>query len=257
MCEETPVTWYPKFGHKCNADGTGEDPVEFWLGWLASASCIGLFMSPIPQVMMKIVKNKTTGQFPDMPYLVSLTNCTLWVMYALPQKLTQCFAINALGLVLNSLWLIIFLMYTERRAALIAKIVAVFAVILAVFAAGAIVKATSGDEATANSIVGDVADIFNIGMYGAPLAAVGTVVQTRSVETLPILMVLGCLLASIMWGTYGKWIGDYHVGIPNDIGVVLGMVQVIVWLKYRNATPTDMHAKLADGGAKVADASQA
>jgi len=80
---------------------------------------------------------------------------------------------------------------------------------------------------------------------------VGTVVATRSVETLPILMVLGCLLASILWGTYAKFIGDYHMGIPNDIGVMLALVQIIVWLKYRNATPIEARDKLVDAGAKV------
>lgn len=250
-CVESPANWYPKFGHKCT-DGA-ENPVEFWLGWAASASCIGLFCAPIPQVIMKVIKSKTTGQFPDMPYLVSLVNCALWVMYAIPQQLTQCFAINALGVVLNVAWICVFFVYTDNRKVMGAKITLVLAVIGAVFAIGEIMQWS--DAGT--GIVGDVADIFNIGMYGAPLAAVSTVVATRSVETLPILMVLGCLLASIMWGTYAKWIGDYHVGIPNDIGVMLGAIQVIVWLKYKNATPDAARDKLVEAGAKVADESQA
>jgi len=253
-CVEAAKNFYPKFGQQCTPNGE-DDPTAGALGWIASASCIGLFMSPIPQVIMKVVKSKTTGQFPDTPYLVSLVNCALWVMYAIPKRLIQCFAINALGAVLNIAWIGVFVAYTENKRNLLLKIVAVCVVIGAVFATQ---LGLGWDSTTATGVTGDVADIFNIGMYGAPLAAVGTVVATRSVETLPILMVIGCLFASILWGTYAKWIGDYHVGIPNDIGVMLALVQIIVWLKYRNATPIDAaRDKLIDGGAKVADETQA
>merc|ERR1712232_343729 len=101
--------------------------------------------------------------------------------------------------------------------------------------------------------IGNIGLIFNVLMYGGPMAALGTVVATRSVDTLPITMVIACLLASFLWGCYGKWVGDYVIGIPNDIGVVLAIVQVIIWMKYRNATPVEDQDKLLDGGVKVAD----
>jgi len=246
-CVEAAKNFYPKFGQQCTPDG-GDDPTAAALGWIASASCIGLFMSPVPQVIMKVIKSKTTGQFPDTPYLVSLVNCALWCMYAIPKRLTQCLAINGLGVVLNVMWICVFVVYTEKKTNLMIKIAAVLAVIGTVFA---IQMGLGWNEDTATGVTGDVADVFNIGMYGAPLAAVGTVVATRSVETLPILMVLGCMLASILWGTYAKFIGDYHMGIPNDIGVMLASVQIIVWLKYRNATPIEARDKLVDAGAKV------
>jgi len=224
------------------------------MGWIASASVTGLFLSPIPQVIMKVIQNKTTGQFSDVPYLVSLVNCALWVMYALPKNLTQSLATNVVGASLNIAWICVFMVYTENRKNLIAKVSAVVVVVGAVLA----VQLVMGPKTdSASSVVGDVADIFNIGMYGAPLASLGTVVATRSVETLPIIMVLMTLVASMAWGIYAKWIGDYHMGIPNDIGVLLAIVQVIVWLKYRNASSDAARDKLVDGGAKVADETQA
>jgi len=255
MCDEIPEGWYPKFGHKCNEAGTGDDAVATALGWIASASVVGLFISPIPQVMMKVVKAKSTGQFSDLPYLLSLTNCTLWVLYAMPAGLFQPLFVNCVGAGLNVIWLAIFMIYTDSKLILALKILAVIAVCAAAEAVY-LIMGSNGLDGTA--IVGDVADVFNIGMYGSPLAAVGTVFATRSVETLPIGMVSMTLIASALWGTYGKWIGDWHVGVPNDIGVLLAIVQVIVYLKFRNATPIDpARDKLVDGGMKVADETQA
>jgi len=251
-------------GQKCACDIPGpgctgtDDPTQFWLGWIASASVIDLFISPIPQVMCKVIGAKTTGQFADLPYLLSLTNCTLWVMYAIPQNLTQPFVVNAAGMALNITWLVIFMIYTDTRLMLALKILAVIAVCGATQGIYEIMTRSGAEQETAASVVGDIADVFNIGMYGSPLAAVGTVFATRSVETLPILMVSMTLVASALWGLYGKWIGDWHVGVPNDIGVLLAIVQIIVWLKFRNATPIDAaRDKLVDGGNKVADETQA
>jgi solute carrier family 50 protein (sugar transporter) len=179
-------------------------------------------------------------------------------MYAIPQSLTQPFVVNAAGMALNIAWLVVFMIYSDTRLKLALKILAVIAVCGATEGIYLIMMANGSAQDTAASIVGDIADVFNIGMYGSPLAAVGTVFATRSVETLPILMVSMTLVASALWGLYGKWIGDWHVGVPNDIGVLLAIVQIIVWLKFRNATPIDAaRDKLVDGGNKVADETQA
>lgn len=207
--------------------------------------------------MIPVIKNKTVGDFTDVPFLLTMINCTLQVFYQFPLGNMDPFEINVLGMVLNVIWLSVFVIYNNNRKVLLAKIVGVVVICAAIEGVSLIMQATGSTEAQGIQMVGNIAVIFNIGMYGAPLAALGTVIATRSVATLPVSMVLACLLASFLWGLYGKWLGDYVIGIPNDIGVMLALVQVIVWLKYKNASPVEARDKLIDGGAKVADESQA
>jgi len=254
------MSWYPQFC-PCDVGQTEEQCKDMCkhnltssiMGYVAMASCVYLFMSPIP-TMRKIMEQKGVGQFPDTPYIVALTNCTLWIIYALLQDLTQPLYTNVLGAVLNVIWIGFFLTYqTPRgRMLLIAKVVGLgsfCAIILA------IALSIGGETSEGQQVVGISADIFNAGMYGAPLAALSVVISTRSVECLPLPMVLGCLLASACWGTYAKWIGDYNMGLPNDAGLFLGVIQLIIYMKYRNASPDLAREKLVDGGEKVAGGS--
>lgn len=261
-CVEPEASFYPKFGNKCDCGGVagchgGTDPTLWWIGKAADLSCVYLFAAPLLQVMIPVVKNKTVGDFTDVPFLLTMINCTLQVLYQFPLGNMDPFEINVLGMVLNTIWLSVFVIYNNNRKVLLAKIVGVVVICVAIEGVSLIMQATGSTEAQGIQMVGNLAVIFNIGMYGAPLAALGTVIATRSVATLPVSMVLACLLASFLWGLYGKWLGDYVIGIPNDIGVMLAIVQVIVWLKYKNASPIAARDKLIDGGAKVADESQA
>jgi len=258
-CVESVAGWYPKFGHKCNPNGDGsDDPVAAAMGWISMAACVFLFLSPVPTIR-KVTANKTAGAFSDTPYIVGLTNCMLWNIYALMQGLTQPLYTNVLGAVCNSIYIGFFLVFHENRnrMMLIAKVTFLAVLVGVVFAASQIVLAQGGSADLSNQIVGISADFFNAGMYGAPLAALSVVIATRSVETMPLAMTLGCLVASLCWGTYAKWIGDYNMGLPNDAGLMLGIVQLIVYFKYRNASPDVAREKLVDGGDKVAAEAQA
>jgi len=257
-CVEPEPSFYPKFGHKCNPNGDGSgDPTLWWIGKAADLSCVYLFAAPLLQVILPVIKNKTTGDFTDIPFVLTMINCTLQVFYQFPNRNMDAFEINVLGMALNTAWLVVFFIYNDNRKMISAKILGLILTCAAVEGISMIMQANGSTEAQGVQMVGNIAVIFNIGMYGAPLAALGTVIATRSVDTLPITIVLACLLASFLWGLYGKWLGDYVIGIPNDIGVILAVVQVIIWAKYRNATPVQARDKLLDGGAKVADETQA
>lgn len=242
------MSWYPCFCPNGPSDECNNGTVASAMGYISMASCVYLFMSPIP-TMRKIAAQKTPGDFPDTPYIVALTNCVLWIIYALLKGLAQPLYTNVLGAALNVAWIIVFLMYHDgkNRMMLLGKVTVLMAVCGAALTAALVIGGTNGQQ-----VVGITADIFNAGMYGAPLAALSIVISTRSVECLPFPMVLGCFIASLCWGTYAKWIGDYNMGLPNDAGLILGVVQMIIYAKYRNASPDQREPKLLDGDGKVA-----
>merc|ERR1719240_605131 len=137
---------------------------------------------------------------------------------------------------------------SKHRMMLLGKVLVLAALCGSVLTAALVID---GGKSQGQQVIGITADIFNAGMYGAPLAALSVVISTRSVECLPFPMVLGCFIASGCWGTYAKWIGDYNMGLPNDAGLILGVVQMIIYAKYRNASPDQREPKLLDGDGKV------
>mmetsp|Transcript_935 Transcript_935/g.1378 ORF Transcript_935/g.1378 Transcript_935/m.1378 type:complete len:95 (-) Transcript_935:80-364(-) len=69
-------------------------------------------------------------------------------------------------------------------------------------------------------------------MYGAPLGAARRVINTRSVESMPIALSVAGLASSILWALYATLLSDRWVGIPNYIGTVLGLIQIAIYLMY-------------------------
>lgn len=201
--------------------------------------------------MSRMYREKSSGQFSDTPYVVALANCVLWIIYTLKQPgRIQPLVTNGFGAVCQITYVVFFLALhpANKRKILMLKML-----VLVIGGAALLAVAQSMEEAASINVIGITADIFNAGMYAAPLGAIGTVVQTRSVDSMPLGLTLGCLFASIMWGTYAKWVGDGFMGLPNDAGLMLGIAQVIIYMKYRTPTKDLTAEKLVSSGVKVAD----
>lgn len=241
------MSWYPQIGES-------EGIVYQVLGWGSMASCIFLFTAPLT-TMRTMFEHKSVLQFSDTPYVVSMANCVLWIIYTLytPGRI-QPLATNGFGALMQTIYIVFFLVYHTKtdRARLTLKLSVLLAGGVILVSVAQFICHTVEDR---ENIVGVVADIFNVGMYGAPLSVMGTVMKTKSVECMPLGLTLGTVFASIMWGTYAKWVGDGFMGLPNDLGLLLGVAQVLLYLKYR--TPVkDVDAKtgLVNSTAKIVDA---
>jgi len=220
--------WYPKLGDDSGA-------VYQILGWLAFCSCIYLFGSPLT-TCWSIRKNASTMSYSDTPYVVSLINCILWIVYSyITGGRFQAFVTNVFGAVMELFFICVFLYYHPwaKRKWLLLKVLLValgFGTLAAV--------CSSFSTHTTEDVVGIVADVFNALMYGAPLGVMFTVIKTRSVESMPLGLTVGCLFASLCWGSYALWVGDAFMGLPNDVGVFLGIGQVVLYTCYRKSPGT-------------------
>ena len=46
------------------------------------------------------------------------------------------------------------------------------------------------------------------------------------------------MIASSCWTTYGIYLADFNVMFPNCVGVILAIVQILVYLNYKRRYPT-------------------
>lgn len=76
-------------------------------------------------------------------------------------------------------------------------------------------------------------------MFGSPLAALRTVLQTKSAKSIPLPFTLATVLNCFLWSVFGVMeLNDKNVFVPNLLGLGLGLWQVILKIIYGDGTGT-------------------
>ncbi|KAL2468617.1 Nodulin MtN3 family protein [Forsythia ovata] len=139
------------------------------------------------------------------------------------------------------------------RIMIISKFTAKTAIVAAILDVGFLVAAISvayfllqGDMRI--NVTGFMCSGLNIIMYGSPLAAMRSVVTMKSVDYMPFLLSFFLFLNGGIWTFYACLVHDWFLGVPNAIGFVLGMAQLVLYAIYRNPKATkQLAADLEDG----------
>ncbi|KZV43923.1 hypothetical protein F511_33601 [Dorcoceras hygrometricum] len=112
--------------------------------------------------------------------------------------------------------------------------------VLLVFCLTAILSAfVIHDHHHRKMFVGSVGLAASIAMYGSPLVVMKQVIQTKSVEFMPFYLSLFSFLASSLWMAYGLLSHDLFLASPNLVGSPLGILQLLLYCKYRKVGITE------------------
>ncbi|KAJ4729196.1 Bidirectional sugar transporter SWEET [Melia azedarach] len=209
------------------------------VGIIGNVVSFGLFLSPAP-TFWRIIKRKDVEEFHPYAYIATCLNCMLWIFYGLPvihPDSTLVVTINAVGLVLELIYLSIFCWYDRQKKG--RKVVAlglsgevIFVAIVAMIALLAF-----HTHKTRSMFVGILCDIFNIIMYGSPLTIWHKVIKTKSVEYMPFFLSLANFSNGCIWTAYALIKLDYYILISNGLGAILGLIQLVIYACYYKMTP--------------------
>ena len=88
---------------------------------------------------------------------------------------------------------------------------------------------------TAEDIIGRVGVFFCIILFGSPLSKMKEVIQMQSAESIPLPFTFACVSNCFLWVVYG-WFetDDFNVYFPNFLGFLLGLIQVVLKVLYRD-----------------------
>ncbi|XP_027343196.1 bidirectional sugar transporter SWEET4-like [Abrus precatorius] len=206
-----------------------------------------LFLSPVP-TFMEIWRKGSVEQFSPAPYLATLVNCMVWTLYGLPMVHPHSLlvvTINGSGCVIEIIYVTLFLIYSNRSKRL--KVFLWLLVELIFITALTLVTLTLVHSLKKRSaIVGTTCILFNIMMYASPLAVMKLVIKTKSVEYMPFFISLASFGNGVAWTTYALIRFDPFITIPNGLGTLFAVAQLILYATYYKSTKRQIAARKAN-----------
>ncbi|THF95645.1 hypothetical protein TEA_015255 [Camellia sinensis var. sinensis] len=176
------------------------ETIRTTVGIIGNVISFFLFLSPVP-TFFKIIKAKSVQEFKADPYVATVLNCALWVIYGLPfvhPDSLLVITINGTGLVIELAYVLIFITYSDwqkRRKIILALFLEIIFVVFIFFITMTFLHTTQARS----MLIGILCLVFNIVMYTAPLT----------------------------------------VMIPNGLGTLSGAIQLILYATYYKTTNWD------------------
>ncbi|KDO76618.1 hypothetical protein CISIN_1g044881mg, partial [Citrus sinensis] len=207
-----------------------------------------LFLSPVP-TFVEIVKKGTVEQYSAAPYLATLLNCMVWVLYGLPMVHPHSIlviTINGSGTAIEVVYIILFVLHSDKKKRIKVMLVVLVEVIFVALVALLVLTLLHSTKQRSMA-VGIICILFNIMMYASPLSVMKLVITTKSVEYMPFFLSLMSLANGIAWTTYAFLPFDQFIAIPNGLGTLLGVAQVILYACYYKSTKRQMAARQGKG----------
>jgi len=211
------------------------------LGWLAIPATVMLFLSPV-EVIRKVVKEKDVGGFSPVPYLATLMNCSIWMMYGLTKgNLMQLLVINAFGKSTAVVYLGFFLWYSREKIQLVMQIAGTVAGVITLWFISVALRAKI-DQVFLLGVFGTVAGAL---MFSGPLAVASEVIRTKSVKYMPLMPSVFALVATSLWSSFAVLKGDTFILLGNAPGFVLAVLQLALYFKYSTPDSDEKTALMA------------
>ncbi|KAM7251404.1 hypothetical protein ACFE04_023287 [Oxalis oulophora] len=211
----------------------GGSPLAVTIGILGNFISVLVYLAPVT-TFYRICKKKSTESFSSLPYLVALFSSMLWLYYALLRGDFLLITINSFGCVVETIYIALYLIYApkqKRKTTLIIIVIMNLGMFCLIFLT---VHHLSKGLHRAN-ILGWLCMTFSICVFAAPFTIVAKVVRTKSVEFMPFTLSLFLTISAVMWFTYGLFLKDMCIALPNVVGFFLGLIQMILYAVYRNA----------------------
>ncbi|KAF2305368.1 hypothetical protein GH714_004317 [Hevea brasiliensis] len=203
-----------------------------------------LFLSPIP-TFRRIIRSRSTEQFSGLPYIYALLNCLICLWYGMPivsPGIILVATVNSIGAIFQLTYISIFIWYADKgrklkMSGLLAAVFAVFAVIVFV--------SVNFFNSQARQIFDGYLSVFSlISMFASPLCVINLVIKTRSVEYMPFYLSLATLVMSVSFFSYGMLKFDPFIYVPNGIGTILGICQLVLYSYYSSKYGEDLREPL-------------
>ncbi|KAL5791549.1 hypothetical protein ACOSP7_000143 [Xanthoceras sorbifolium] len=197
-------------------------------------------VAPLP-TFYQIYKKKSSEGFQSVPYVIALLSAMLWMYYALLKtEALFLITINSFCCVIQTAYIAAYLFYAPKKDRILTlKLLLLFNV----FGFGTIALLTFflANGTNRLKILGYICMAFSLSVFVAPLCILRKVIRTKSVEFMPFTLSFFLTLGAVTWFLYGLLIKDLNIALPNVLGFIFGVLQMVLYMIYRNPKIVQLH----------------
>ncbi|XP_021286168.1 bidirectional sugar transporter SWEET10-like [Herrania umbratica] len=208
-------------------------PWTFVFGVLGNVVSFLVSLAPLP-TFYQIYTKRTSEGFQSIPYVVSLFSAMLWIYYALLKKdAVLLITINTFCCFIQTFYIVAYFYYAPKKE----KVMTVKLILLFnIFGFGVIFLSTFflQNPLTRLHVLGYICMAFALSVFVAPLCILRKVIKTKSVEYMPFTLSVFLTLGAVMWFFYGLLLKDMNIAVPNVLGFIFGILQMILYAIYKN-----------------------
>lgn len=201
-------------------------------GLAAPIASIFVSLSPFPTVQ-KILKDKSVGDLPLLPYSSLVANCFIWMTYGILKSEAKVWSCNSFSTILGIYYFASFAKFSPKASPTLPGSVAMHfkATVGTILTTLAI--AASMSKTKAASILGSAGVAICIALFASPLAALKTVFKTKSAESIPLPFAIAATVNCVFWFVTGWFdMKDMNIWLPNGLGLACGLLQIALKLIY-------------------------
>ena len=195
---------------------------------------IAVFMAPLPTIS-QIKRDGRVGDLPLLPYSSMILSGFLWTVYGKLKGEPSVWASNAVGLILGLYYFYGFTQFApkEESSPTLPGSVKHHKMVIWSTVIGTMLLYMSGSS-LAGRIIGFAAVMLYLALSASPLAAVQTVLRTKSAQAIPLPFVLASICSCFCWTVFGFFkMNDPNVYLTSGIGLTFGIMQAALKLIYR------------------------
>lgn len=203
-------------------------------GWIGNIFSVVFFSAPIFSIIDLVRGKISHTAIPALLYIFSILNCLLWTSYGILRSAPQMYVCNTIGASITFIWIVIYLIYCVQKKPLY-FVGALFVVVDLMFQVVFFSFYIGQRSETLKKMISYVAMVINIVMYAAPGEKMFTVYKTNNYQLLPVASSIAGFFCSMSWLIYGIIESEIGVIVPNLMGMLFAVMQLIVYcLAYSN-----------------------
>ncbi|XP_023212837.1 sugar transporter SWEET1-like [Centruroides sculpturatus] len=201
---------------------------QVMVGHLATVFTIIMFLTGV-QICLKIWRQGSSTDISFFPFIAGLVSASLWLQYGLFVHDAVVIMVNSIGVILQLCYVFCYYIFTPVRVTLNRQI---FSICIALVAYYGYLNAVIEDKETATLVSGLTACCAGLIFCASPLASLAEVRRTKTVESLPFLLILFSFFVTSLWFIYGLLLHDSFIQIPNLLGCIISGFQLLLFVIY-------------------------
>ena len=208
------------------------DTVQECIGWAAAGFTVCYYLAPVLP-FINVLKGKldfenTPGVFVTTCYV----NCFVWYIYGDMIFSDQVKYANLAASCKSLVLMVIYLIY-ELKKYLVDSILNALILITGTWAVYRALTIIIDDD----RIIGKICIGTTLVVHLSPMQVLYKVMKEKNYILIPIRSAWFYLFACATWITYGIFISDFYLICPHVAGVILSLVQMVVFYNYKRKYP--------------------